>query len=148
MHRAKVPVKQCGKMENSDIWEATIWYAVGGMGGVTLSCVCPHCNSFPLEDSIWWVSNGHGDGNNSKKKQCSWWCAVCGGKYEWRAPNRILVVQLGINAIEAKIFKAHAASSCWRTSRRMVTARVRASSQAYNKGAEKKSWTGQEVSSK
>ena len=67
---------------------------VGGRGGVTLSYICPHGNSFPLEHYIWWVSIGHGDGNNRKKRHCSWWCAVCGGKYEWRAPNRILVVQL------------------------------------------------------
>ena len=26
---------------------------VGGMGGVTLSCVFPHCNSFSLEDFFW-----------------------------------------------------------------------------------------------
>ena len=43
-----------------------------------------------------------------KKKHCNWWCAVCGGQYEWRAPNRILVV-LSTNANEAKVFKAHAA---------------------------------------
>ena len=29
---------------------------VGGQGGVTMSYLCPHCNSFPLEDYIWWVS--------------------------------------------------------------------------------------------
>ena len=23
----------------------------------------------------------------------SWWCAICGEKYDWRAPNRLLVVQ-------------------------------------------------------
>ena len=40
---------------------------------------------------------------------CSWWCAACEGHYEWRAHNRILVVQLGTNANEAKVFKAHAA---------------------------------------
>ena len=78
------------------------------MGGVTLSRVCPHCNNFPL-DYIWWVSTGHGDGNNRKKRNCSWWCAACGGQYEWRAPNRILV-QLGTYANEAKVCKAHAAS--------------------------------------
>ena len=55
------------------------------------------------------VSSGHGDGNNRKKKHCDWWCAACGGQYEWRAPNRILVVQLGVNANEAKVFKADAA---------------------------------------
>ena len=82
---------------------------VDGMGGVTLSYVCPNCNCFPLDDYIWWVSTGHGDGNNRKKKHCNWWCAACGGQYEWRAPNRILVVQHGVNANEAKVFKAHAA---------------------------------------
>ena len=80
------------------------------MGGVTLSNVCPHCNSFPSEDDIWWVSTGNGDGSNRKKKHCSGWCAVCGGKCEWTAPNTILVVQLGTNANEAKVFKAHAAA--------------------------------------
>ena len=45
---------------------------VGGMGGVTLSYICPHCNSFPLEDHVWWVSTGHGDSNNRKKKHFSW----------------------------------------------------------------------------
>ena len=47
--------------------------------GVTLSYVCSHC--------IWWVSTGHGDGNNRKKKHCNWWCAACGGQYEWIAPS-------------------------------------------------------------
>ena len=27
-------------------------------GGVTMSYLCPHCNSFPLEDYVWWVSGG------------------------------------------------------------------------------------------
>ena len=70
---------------------------VGGLGGVTLSYVCPQCNCFPLENYSWWVSTGHGDS------------AVCGGKYEWIAPNRIQVVQLGANASAAKVFRAHAA---------------------------------------
>ena len=48
---------------------------VGGMG-VTLSYVCPHCNCFPLDDYIWWVSTGHGDGNNRKRKHCSWLVCV------------------------------------------------------------------------
>ena len=61
---------------------------VDGMGGVTLSYVCPHCNCFPLDDNIWWVSTGHGESNNRKKKHCNWWCAACGGQYEWTAPNR------------------------------------------------------------
>ena len=41
--------------------------AVDGMAGVTLSYVCPHCNSFRLEDYMWWVSSGYGDGNHRKK---------------------------------------------------------------------------------
>ena len=51
---------------------------VDGMGGVTLSFVCPRCNCFTLEDYIWWVSSGHGDRSNRKKKHCNWWCAACG----------------------------------------------------------------------
>ena len=27
-------------------------------GAVTMSYVCPHCNSFPMEDNVWWVSGG------------------------------------------------------------------------------------------
>ena len=80
------------------------------MEGVTLSHVCLHCICFSFGGCSWWVSTGHGDGNNRKKKHCDWWCAACGGQYEGRAPNRILVVQLGANANEAKVFKAHAAS--------------------------------------
>ena len=26
----------------------------GGQGGVTMSYVCPHCNSFQMEDYVWW----------------------------------------------------------------------------------------------
>ena len=73
---------------------------VGGRRGVTLSYICPHCNRFLLEDNIWWVSTG--------KKHCSWWCAICGERCEWRSPNRILVVQLRTNEDEAKGFRAHA----------------------------------------
>ena len=29
---------------------------VGGQGGVTMSFLCPNCNSFLLEDYVWWVS--------------------------------------------------------------------------------------------
>ena len=49
---------------------------------------------------MWWVSAG--------KKHCSWWCAICGEKSERRAPNRLLVVQTGENASQAKVFKVHA----------------------------------------
>ena len=33
---------------------------------------------------------------------------MCGGPYEWRAANRILVVQTGAGVSQAKVFKAHA----------------------------------------
>ena len=65
-----------------------------------MSYLYPHCNSFPLEDNVWWVSAG--------KKHSSWWCAVCGEKYDWRATNRLLVVQTSESASQAKVFKAHA----------------------------------------
>ena len=55
---------------------------------------------FSLEDYMWWDSVG--------KKHCSWWCAVCGEKYDWRAPNRLLVVQTSESASLAKVFFAHA----------------------------------------
>ena len=80
----------------------------GGQGGVTLSYSCSHCNCFPLEVYIWWVSTGNGDSNNKKKQHCSWCCANCGETYEWKAPNRLLVVQTGDSASKAKVFKAHA----------------------------------------
>ena len=72
-----------------------------GQGGVSLSYLCPYCNCFPLEDYLWWVSTG--------KKHCSWWCTICGEYYDWRALNRSLVVQTGVSASQAKVFKAHAA---------------------------------------
>ena len=79
------------------------------MGGVTLSYVCLHCRCFPLEDYFWWVSSGHGDGNNRKKRQCNWLCAACGRQYDWRAPNRVFVIQDGVGPREAKVFRARAA---------------------------------------
>ena len=72
----------------------------GGQGGVTMSYLCPHCDSFPLEDYVWWVTE--------EKKHTNWWCAICGEKYDWRAPNRLLVVQTGESVNQAKVFKAHA----------------------------------------
>ena len=40
---------------------------VDGTGGVTLSCVCPQCKSFSLDEYIWCVSTGHGDSNNKER---------------------------------------------------------------------------------
>ena len=61
----------------------------------------PHCNSFTMEDYVWWVSGG--------KKRTHWWCANCGEKYDWKQPNRLLVVQTGDSVNQAKVFKTHAA---------------------------------------
>ena len=68
---------------------------VGGQGGVTLSCVCPYCHRYPLEDYIWWVSRRHGDSSKRRQKQCNWWCGACGGHFNWRDPNGALVIQDG-----------------------------------------------------
>ena len=73
---------------------------VGGQGGVTMSYLCPHCNSFPIEDYVCWVSG--------EKKHTNCCCAIYGGKYVWRAPNRILVVETDESVSQAKVFKAHA----------------------------------------
>ena len=37
------------------------------------------------------------------------WCAASGGQYDWRAPNRVLVIQESTDPREAKVFQAHAA---------------------------------------
>ena len=58
-----------------------------GQGGVTLSYLCQHCNCFPLEDFFGESRRQKGDSNNKKKQHCSWWFAICGEKYEWRAPQ-------------------------------------------------------------
>ena len=61
--------------------------------------MCPQCNSFALEDYISWVSG--------EKKHTTSWCAICGEQYDWKQPNRLLVVQTGDSVDQAKVFKAH-----------------------------------------
>ena len=65
-----------------------------------MSYLCPHCNSFPLEDYILL---------DSGEKHTKWWCAICGEKYNWKQPNRLSVVQTGDRIEQAKVFQAHAA---------------------------------------
>ena len=79
---------------------ATHHRASGGQGGVTMSYLCPHCDSFPLEDHIWWVSG--------RKERNNWWCAICGEKYDWKHPDRLLVVQTVESVNQVKVFRAHA----------------------------------------
>ena len=73
---------------------------VGGQGGVTMSYLCPHCNNFPMEHYIWWVSG--------RTRRNNWWCAICGERYDWKQPNKLLVVQTEESVEQAKVFKAHA----------------------------------------
>ena len=42
------------------------------------------------------------------RKHSRWWCAICGEKYDWKHPNRLLVVQTGDSIEQAKVFKAQA----------------------------------------
>ena len=65
-----------------------------------MSYLCPNCKSFPLEDYVWWVSG--------RKRHANWWCAVCGEKYDWEQPNRLVAVQTSESIDQAKVFKAHA----------------------------------------
>ena len=62
---------------------------VGGQGGVAMSYLCPHCNSFPMEDFVWWVSGRKSmqiGGARSVEKNMtggnqtgSWWCRLAKG---------------------------------------------------------------------
>ena len=64
-----------------------------------MSYLCPNCNSFHWRTTFGGLKLG--------KKHCSWWFSICGESYEWRAPNRLLVVQTGDRASQAKVFRAH-----------------------------------------
>ena len=107
---------------------------------VLLCRVCAHfTNSFLLEDYMWWVSVG--------KKHCGWCAAICGEKYEWRAPNRLLVVQTNMySASQERCSKRmryrkvcvktrSMRSTCWPTCRKMQIAQSRVVLQACEKEA-------------
>ena len=47
-------------------------------------------------------------GLGERGKHTNWWSATCGEKYDWKQPNRLVVVQTGESFEEAKVFKAHA----------------------------------------
>ena len=51
------------------------------------------------------VSPKHGDKKKKKKKK-NWWC---GGQYDGRDPNRVLIVQDSMDPSEANVFQAHPA---------------------------------------
>ena len=71
----------------------------GDERGSDRSHLCPHCNSFPLEDYVWWVSG---------RKSTKWWCALCGKSTIGSNRTGFLVVQTGDSIEQAKVFKAHA----------------------------------------
>ena len=59
-----------------------------------------------------WSLKTHGDGNRELKKHCIWWCASCVCQYNWRDPNRVLSLQDGTDASEAKVFLADVPPKC------------------------------------
>ena len=63
--------------------------------------LCPNCKSFPLEDNVWW-------GFQLARITAAGGARSVDKKYDWRAPNRLLVVQTGDSASQAKVVKAHA----------------------------------------
>ena len=65
-----------------------------------MSNLCPHSNSFPKEDKVWWVSGG--------EKAFTLVVRDLWRKYDWREPNRLLIVQTGESVNQAKVFRAHA----------------------------------------
>ena len=65
-----------------------------------MTYLCPHCNSFPMQDCVWWVSGG--------KKAHTMVVRDLWRKDDWKAPNRLLVVQTGESVNQAKVFRAHA----------------------------------------
>ena len=67
-----------------------------------MSYMCPHCNSFPMEDCVWWVSG------REERKHSNWWCAISGEKYDWKQPDKLLMVQTGESVNQPKVFRAHA----------------------------------------
>ena len=66
----------------------------GEQGGVAMAHLCPHCNSFPMEDYVWWVSG-------KKSKQIGGVRSV-----EKNTTGSLLVLQ-GESVNQAKVFKAH-----------------------------------------
>ena len=75
-----VSIMQEIMLRSTDYLRRISW-PVGEQGGVTLSYLCPNCNSFPLEDYVWWVFGG---------KHNRLWCAICGEKFDdWKQPNRL-----------------------------------------------------------
>ena len=105
---AREDIGRLGTRKGTDFLRRII-APVDGMGGVTLSYICPHCVSpwrttsggcrpdtesgrshlvvhLPATVSPWRTSSGGSrpdtETATKKKRHCSWWCAVCGSKHE------------------------------------------------------------------
>ena len=42
------------------------------------------------------------------ERQCNWWCAAYGGKYNWKDPNTVLVIAGQLEPQRGKSFSSHA----------------------------------------
>ena len=87
----------------------TVIAPVGGMGGVTLSHICPHCNSFPFGEIG--TFGGYRRGTETAERRST---AVGGvrcveANYEWSTQQGSDSAARYIDADEAKVFRAHAA---------------------------------------
>ena len=47
-------------------------------------------------------------GLSGRKGRNNWCCTICGEKYDWKQPNRLVVVHSGESIDQVKVFKAHA----------------------------------------
>ena len=76
-----------------------------------------------------------GSRRGSGNEQCNLWCAACGGQYNWKKPNRVLVTLNIAGPSEAAVF--------WATLRRRVRARIwcALSKQFAKREARTTSWT-------
>ena len=45
--------------------------------------------------------------DGAREEQCNW-CAACGGQYNWKDPNRVLLKQDSADPSKANVFRAHA----------------------------------------
>ena len=91
-----------------DILRRTI-APVDGMGGVTLSYVCPHCTISPWRTTFGWYPRDTETATTERRSMVTGGVPVVGANTNGERPTKILVVPLGVNANEAKVFKVHAA---------------------------------------
>ena len=69
-----------------------------GHEGATLAYVRPHCLRRPQLVCP-----------DGALENCDWWCAACGGQFNWRDSNRVWVMQDSADPCDAKVLRAHRA---------------------------------------